>query len=156
MTGTGRRALLALLLAAALPADAVAQAPPAPPGTPPRSLPGDPARTPARNPPHTPARNPARPRRRAAVPAQPAAARPHPIDRPGQPGGDLAPVPDRRFPTREQTEDPRTTVIPGVPTGRQHGRGSSFLDRDPNPESLGRGRDSLVPEPGVSLRVPFR
>jgi hypothetical protein len=65
-------------------------------------------------------------------------------------------LPDRRYPTREQAQDPRPSVVPGVPTGRDQRRGESFLDRDPNPESLGRGRDSLVPEPGVSVRVPFR
>lgn len=117
----------------------------------------------------SPSPNPQRRRRRAApqgggragagqqAPRQRAAstAAPPPIDRPGRAGGDLAPVPDRRYPTRAQAQDPRTQVIPAVPSGREQTRGSSFLDRDPNPEALGRRRDSLMPEPGLSVRVPF-
>jgi len=85
--------------------------------------------------------------------AQPPAVLP-PID--PAPRGDLAPVPDRRFPTPAQAAQPGIEVIPAVPRGSPPVRGSSFLDRDLNPEALGRQRDSLVPNPGVTLRVPLR
>lgn len=70
------------------------------------------------------------------------------------PRAGLAPVPDRRFPTLEQATPPGTRVLPVVPTGTSPTRGSSFSERDINPEALGR-RESPRPQPGVSVRTPL-
>ncbi|WP_207538114.1 hypothetical protein [Sabulicella rubraurantiaca] len=77
-----------------------------------------------------------------------------PIDPPPRPG--TAPVPDRRFPTSaEQANPPETRLIPAVPGTRSPTRGSSFADRDANPERM-NNTEALRPEPGVSLTAPLR
>ena len=97
-----------------------------------------------------PAAGQTRPRRRRPLPARAPA---QPVIDPAPRAG-MAPMPDRRFPTLEQAARPETRILPAVPTGASPTRGSSFLDRDVNPEALGR-RESLRPEPGVSVRTPF-
>lgn len=76
-----------------------------------------------------------------------------PIDPPPRPG--TAPVPDRRFPSAEQAAQPETRLIPAVPGTRSPTRGSSFADRDANPERMSNTQ-ALRPEPGVSLTAPLR
>jgi hypothetical protein len=67
---------------------------------------------------------------------------------------DLAPLPDRRFPTPAQATRPGPSVSLGVPVGTAPTRGSSFLERDPNPEDAAITRAQRLPAPGLQFRIP--
>ncbi|MBY0339498.1 MAG: hypothetical protein K2X11_23005, partial [Acetobacteraceae bacterium] len=72
-------------------------------------------------------------------------------------GASAAPVPDRRYPAdAAQAAPPQPSVSFGVPVGVAPTRGSSFTERDPNPDAQAQQRASRLPAPGFQLRLPVR